>query len=354
MNVNKESLYTDAEPLTLIVEPNSSGHRLYHVGLLIEEFVLKGKRAVILTTSAAVESSEWRARLGHLEPEVILRPSNAFTIPKIAQISAHLGAGVTILLDADPQLPSVFRRGWAGPGELKVLIIRPDLRRGKSWAKKALILGAGLRSRVRVFSLRSPLVPRKGPIRWVADPVLLRSSFESTCAIRERLDSHGDRYWFGVFGVITPRKNLPLLIAALSDQPDVGLLLAGIVDPVVNRAIAPLAAKFVANGGQLVHLSGPLTDADFDSAIGAVDCVVALHSNEGSSGVLLKGAASGRRLILAGAKSLRRDADYLGDQATWSPLDLEELRRATRQARTMPEPAVTVDFGAEEFLSALT
>jgi glycosyltransferase involved in cell wall biosynthesis len=172
--------------------------------------------------------------------------------------------------------------------------------------------------------------------------------------MRERLDSHGDRYWLGVFGAITPRKNLPLIVEAILDQPEVGLLIAGIVHPEVSHAVAPLLSRFVTNGGQVISLEGPLTDAEFDSAIGAVDCVVAAHSNEASSGVVLRAAASGRRLVLAGAGYLRRDAGSLGDQATWSPLELDELRRAIRQARALPAPRVRVELNADEFVRALT
>ena len=130
-------------------------------------------------------------------------------------------------------------------------------------------------------------------------------------------------------------------------------MIAGSIDAQVSEAIAPLLAKFAAVGGQVLHLSGILTDAEFDGAISAVDCVVVAHSNEGPSGVVLKAAASGRRLILAGARSLKRDATYLGEQAMWSTLDAEALNQAIRQAKWLPEPRSTVKLGTEGFLAAL-
>jgi glycosyltransferase involved in cell wall biosynthesis len=171
--------------------------------------------------------------------------------------------------------------------------------------------------------------------------------------MREKMDADGSRYWLGVFGAITPRKNLHLIIESIIEQTDIGLLMAGSIDPQVSKTIAPLLAQFTSNGGKVYQISGPLTDAEFDSAIAAVDCVVAAHSNEGPSSVVLKAVAAGRRLVLAGAKSLQKDAAHLRGQATWSDLDVKALRRAIRQAQTLPPPP-TVEHSAEEFVKSLT
>ena len=227
------------------------------------------------------------------------------------------------------------------------------LRQARGVAKKTLAFSAGLYPRVRVSALRSPLVHRRGPLRWAPDPITLSCTAGQITNMRARLEGHGDRYWIGVFGVITARKNLPLIIQAILDQPDVGLMIAGSIDAEVSEEIAPLLAKFAAAGGHVLQLSETLTDAEFDGAISAVDCVVVAHSNEGPSGVVLKAAASGRRLVLAGAMSLKRDAAYLGEQAMWSPLDVEALSQAIAQAKRMPEPRSTVKVGAEGFLAAL-
>lgn len=349
--------------MKLIVEPNSPGHRLWHVRLLIEECRSKGDKVAVLTTKSAVESAEWLVHLGDCAPHVILRPPHEFTLPIIARVAAGLEASLTILLDADRHLLSVFRRGWTGPGKLTVLIMSADVHPGpplswmrpaKTLVKKALVLGAGLWPRVRIFALRSPLVPRRGPLHWIADPVTLRCSVEEKQAMRAHLDSYGDRYWLGVFGAIGPRKNLPLVVEAILDEPGVGLLIAGSVDPKVSETVAPILANFTANGGQVVQLRGPLTDAALDSAIGVVDCVIVAHSTEGSSGVVLKAAASGRRLVLAGAKSLLRDAAHLGDQAIWSPLETDRIRHAVRQTRSSTGPAPTVELTSDEFRRSLT
>ena len=347
----------------LIVEPNSTGHRLWHVALLLEDCHLRGVKAVVLTTEKTVESPQWQVHVSKFSPESILRPLDWFKIPNIARESIHFSADVTILLDADSYLLPVLRRGWKGRGKLAVLMMRGEVQPGpplagfrpvKTLAKRALIWVAGFRPHVRVFVLVSPLVPRRGPLHWVADPVVLRSNRKEILAIRRFLNSDGDRYWLGVFGEINARKNLPLLLEAIQAQPNVGLLIAGSVDPEVAYAAKTLLSDFVANGGRVIHLDGPLTDEKFDSAIAAVDCVVAAYSTEASSGVVLKAAASGKRLILAGAKCLRNDARQLGSQATWTTLDVHELRRAVEQAQHLPAPAAGVPLSADEFVRALT
>jgi len=347
----------------LVVEPNPLGHRLHYVKLLIDECRSKGDRAYILTTTGAVESTEWAVHLGGDNQEIMFHPGNEFSLPEFAKVSARLGVSLTVLPEADHYLLPALRRGWSGPGELRLLAVRAEvqarpplsrMRPVKSFAKKTLIWAANLQPGVRFYALRSPLVPRRGPIRWVADPVALSCSAKCVEAIRNDLDSEGNRYWLGVFGAITPRKNLRLIMEAILDQPVIGLLIAGSVDPKVSSEVAPLFARFVSNGGRLIQLPGPLSDTDFDSAIAAVDCVLVAHSNEGPSGIVIKAAASGRRLVLAGAKSLRRDAARLGEQATWSKLDVAELRRAIRQAQRAPKPTSAVDLGDAEFRRALT
>lgn len=351
-----------SKQLKLIVEPDPTGHHLYYVKLLIEHCRSNDFAVVVLTTERAVQSSEWLALLGEYAPEVVVPPACAFSLDEIARVANDLGASVTILPEADHHLLPVLRRGWSGHGELTMLMVRVNVssreilswtRPAKTLGKKALIWLAGLRPRVRVFALRSPLVNERGPLQWIPDPVALSDSEDEVGAIREILDSAGRRYWIGVFGAITPRKNLPLILKAIIGQPDIGLLLAGSVDPQVSAEVAPLLDTLTEGGGQVVQLPGPLSEVQFDSAIRAVDCVVVAHSNEGPSGIVIKAAASGRRLILAGAKSLRRDASQLGEQATWSPLKVELIREAVLSAQRSSVSIPAVKLGASEFVEGL-
>jgi glycosyltransferase involved in cell wall biosynthesis len=349
--------------LKLIVEPDPRGHHLYYVKLLMDHCRSQDDAVVIMTTANAVESSEWLALIGECCPEVIVQPACGFSLEEIATVANQLGARMTILPEADHHLLPVLRRGWSGAGELTMLMVRVSVssraslswtRPAKTLGKKVLIWLAGFRPRVRVFALRSPLVQEHGPLQWIPDPVALSDSDDEVVAIRDILDSGGRRFWLGVFGAITPRKNLPLIVEAIIDQPDIGLLLAGSVDSQVSAEVASLLDTFTKRGGRVVHLPGPLSEVQFDSAIRAVDCVVVAHSNEGPSGIVIKAAASGRRLVLAGAKSLRRDAVQLGEQAIWSPLKVENIRAAVLSAQRSSHSIEPVKLGASEFVHSLT
>lgn len=344
----------------LIVEPDPRGHRLYYVRILVDAFLAQGRSVVVLTTTTTLRSSEWNTHLAGATPRLEVRVTTDFTLPALAQAANETGADLTVLPDGDGYLVSALRQGWRGTGKLSLLVLRADgqprkagLRHARGAAKKTLAWLAGLRPRVRVSALRSPLVERRGPLRWAPDPITVNCSEVDVREIREQLDSYGDRYWIGIFGFVTARKNLPLIVEAIMGEPDIGLLVAGSFDADVARAAGPLLAEFTRTGGVVHHMPAPLNDAEFDGAIRAVDCVVAAYSNEGPSGVILKAAAAGTRLILAGAMSLKRDAMSLGESATWSKLDSEQIRQAIQRAKRLPRPNKVISPGTEAFVAAL-
>ena len=345
----------------LIVEPNPNGHRLTYVSLLVDRCISQGREVRVMTSPAAIGSAQWAVHLGEKSVQVITKPLDNFTLDGIARVAAQTDASLTIVPDGDGFLIPALRKGWEAPGTLSMLVMRADEQAKKPWlrhtqgiAKKMLVLAVGFRSNVRVCALRSPLVKRRGFIRWAADPVNLSATPERVREMRNRLEGYGKHYWIGVFGSITPRKNLPLIIQAILDQPDVGLVIGGSIDPDVSAAIAPLLDEFSAAGGRVLKLPGTLTEVEFDSAISAVDCIVVAHTNEGPSGIVLKAVAAGRRLILAGAKSLKRDAAHLREQAVWSELDAKALAQSICQAKISSDPIVAVHLENDNIVSALT
>ena len=100
--------------MTLVAEPNARGHRLYYVSLLIEECRSRGDRVILLTTKSAAESPQWKVHLGELDPEVFVQQPDRFSLLDIASVSSELGAGLTIVPDADGHLLPTFRSGWTG------------------------------------------------------------------------------------------------------------------------------------------------------------------------------------------------------------------------------------------------
>lgn len=347
----------------LIVEPNPDGHRLYYVALLCAWGRSAGRRVSIVTTPEAASSDEWALHLrdADAEVDVLERPIERFSLEDVAHLADESGIELVIIPDGDRFLGPLAVGRWKSPARLSLLAMRPDaqtsgaplVRLARGTAKKALILAADARARARVFALRSPLSARRPPLRWLGDPVTLRSDEETVASLRLRLIESGPSYWVGVFGLITARKNLGLIASALARDPATGLLVAGRIDPDAEEESREALTRFREAGGVFVHMPPPMDDALFDSAIGAVDCVVVAHSNEGSSGVASKAAAAGRRLVLAGARSLRRDARSLQAQAVWVPLDAERIATAIAAGKEAGPPSSAAAVGHESFARGL-
>lgn len=350
---------TPTDRPTVIVEPNPGGHRLSYVALLAEHCAAESRRVIVVTTNAALESAAWHVHLDGIEVEPLVLGLSEFTLTHLAQLSQKTDAELTIIPDGDRLLTGLAVHGWRRSGGLSLLIMRPDAqgRRGlaraiKSLAKKGLMSIAGARANVRVYGLRSPIVRRRGFVRWIADPVSYQPDAAYAARLARDLRSSA-LHWFGVFGAVTARKNLDLIALALVGLDSVGLLVAGTIDEEAWARAEPAVAKFKEAGGVFRYIEGRQTNEQFDSALEAVDCVVAAHTNEGPSGLVSKAAFAGKRLVLAGADSLRRDATVLGDQSEWSDLSVEGLHTAFVRTLRGSDARARFEFGDGEFAKEL-
>jgi glycosyltransferase involved in cell wall biosynthesis len=196
-------------------------------------------------------------------------------------------------------------------------------------AKKTLIALNNFRSNVQVFALKSALSNRKLPLPWVCDPITLFDSKEKTAEFRQLLNKKPPKYWVGVFGYITPRKNLDLVLDSIEGDDNFGLVIAGSIDQEVWASLEGRLDRLNADGRFVFH-SGPLDDVSLDSAIASVDVVLAAHSNDGPSGIVAKAAALKKPLALAGARSLRLDSKNLVVRARWTELDSIEIYKSLK------------------------
>lgn len=157
------------------------------------------------------------------------------------------------------------------------------------------------------------------------------------------------RRWVGVFGRIDDRKNVPLLLEGLSqERPSAyGLVLAGRSGlDWTRKRLRQGAAKFTARGGHIVVIDRELDETELDALVDSVDCVACLHSNEGPSGVALKAAAAGQRLVLGGAKTLEA-MSLAVPSAFWSALEATSVANSVSEALSFPRPA-PFTFGTPE------
>ncbi|MFE4727234.1 hypothetical protein [Microbacterium sp. NPDC056736] len=284
------------------------------------------------------------------------------SLAEVAEMARTLDADITVIPDGDRYLWESIIHGWRGKGRLNLLAMRPSAQPNGNWVREAAITGvkrlrllaANCRAGVAAYALRSPLGRTPGLGKWVHDPVTLTATIDDVNRVRSELLDVADGHWVAVVGSITERKNLELVGRSLLGVTGANLLLAGKIEPsALAKAHAALSDLRDA-GVSVIQWNRPLTDREFDAVIGAVDCIVAAHTNEGPSGVVSKAAAAGTRLVLAGAHSLRRDAKILGrTRAYWCRLDTAELRAALVKSLAAPAPLPLAGFGSSRFTAAL-
>lgn len=336
----------------LLIEPNTSGHRLIYVGLLAEAAAAQGSHVTIVLSADPASVRAAAMRLSHLPTECAIVHAEDLSLSGIEALSCHYRANTTIVPDGDHVAIEVGRNAaWNGYGKLTLLIMRryaqpsriPLMRHLRQVAKTALLNRAGKVPGVTVVTLRSGhVVDQACSCRFASapDPITMFATAETAARFRKAHGLCGDRYWFAILGAVTPRKNLPLVAKALATGAPTrtGLLVAGVCDPVtLAKAWRPLE-DFRARGGRVVVVNRLLSDCDLDSAVRGVDCVVLAHSNEGPSGLFGKSLLAGTRIVAAGASSLRQDVASVGTGAAWCALTRRSLCAALLASVERPRP----------------
>jgi hypothetical protein len=348
----------------LIVAHSHRGHRLVYVHLLADTALARGEHVTLALTPAGFKSDEFKAHLeqvahdcelvnlqpGQIKPRGVAKLANDAASAKIIvpdgdRFAMRLAltlyrphASVTALVTQDPR--------WATSR-------RPD-RRLKMWVKRAMLYQCARRRHVRVVYLtgQSP-VGHLG--RLVApDPVLFDGSHLDRNELREQLGLRRDLFWFIVAGGITPRKNLPLVMDALSAAhlPPSGLFVAGPIDASVLHAIGPLVLRAKRAGITVVINNRIHTDGEIDRAIKASDCVVVAYSTDSPNSMTTKSSLAGRRVIVAGSPILCSWARNLGITMV-GPLHCDSLIELMHRAVATPEPSPTQGIGSRPFVEAL-
>lgn len=343
----------------LVVEPNMEGHRFNYVRILVRECHQRRLQVSVLTTESGREDY-LRKSEDETPPAWQLIPDGTRPGPHgIESASRRAAAGIVVVPDGDRTALAFARRAvWRGSGNLRILIMRARAQGGrfawlaplKSVLRQAGFTVAGAIPRVTLLTLTSALSVQDVSSTQVADPIEFAPTDEARRTLRTALGDD-DRFWFSVAGWLDARKNIPLVLAALTDAArdtgrPLGLLLAGRQDPGLTRELASAATGEV----KLAMINRHLTAAELDAAVEAADCMVLAHSNEGPSGIMGKAAAARTHVIAAGARTLVEDCHRLGPAAQWVELDRVALAGAAAAAVARPAvgavPVATPsDFG---------
>lgn len=338
---NRDSRFSDgplpiARKRILVVEPNHSGHRLFYVRLIVQQALEGGCHVIVATRPEAKLSAEWELHLQRVASQVDFIEFAESSSKAVSKLAEEVSADHVVVPDGDALIADIGRRRkWQAHASVSALLMReqgqpsrmPGVTRFKTTIKRLLMFSAAHVRGVRVHVLKSSLWSGTMTAREVRDPVVLADQIDAIHRAAKSWELDPERYWFGVVGAVTPRKNVHAIAAALQmpmSKP-VGLVIAGSCDPVVSGQLGNLADELRRSGVAVRVENRLLSDVELDSVIAAVDCVVLAHSNEGSSGIMGKAAVLGTRVAAAGARSLEADCRVLPDLASWAPLSEPEF-----------------------------
>lgn len=315
-DVGPTSAAVRADPFIGVLEIDPTGHRLQYLRHLVE--AAGPGSSVVLTSGDAVGSEEFAT---HAAPvagaEVVLLPAGSRRVVLDAALSAAVAAGVhrLVIPEGDlylwPMARALARRPRL-PLKISLLLMRttvvggPEPLRPATIVKPVLVQALRLFRQVRVSFLTDALgvvSHRRGyfGVRPVQDPVDRRVLDGPAAGV-------GDRpAWFppadpattlvGMFGVISGRKNLPVLVAALAFAPDVVVVVGGRLEDDVREFVGTGPVRALVAAGRLVVIDRMLGEAEFSAALAHVDVVAVLYDNDAPSGILAEACLRGTPVL---------------------------------------------------------
>ncbi len=329
-------------PTTLIVEANPRGHRFQSVSWIAEAAGRTGD-VLLLTSRGAKADPAFAEYLG----EVDLRVEEVFPGPvpdgrtaaeAVAAVCRHEQVELVVVLEADQILK---RWWWAAPRALRGVRPRPRVVfmltryparvRPTDWPSWRLrlpkaALAAASRANRSVHRVGGYAGRDDAAAGWlvkrVRDPDVCSAHARDRAALRERLGLPADRRLAGIFGVVTARKNAPMIWEAITGRGlDVDLLLAGKLDDDVAAWVASLPPQ----ERERVVVRDDYHPSDvLDAYVAAVDVVPLAMTNNAPSGIMGKALAAGVPVVTAGAEVMARElrATNGGEVAEFDPVSI--------------------------------
>lgn len=317
--------------VTLLVEPDTGGHRFQAVGNVALLARRRGDRPVLLTSVGATRRDEYAVYLDGLgiETHEVYSAERPATRELAAEIAGYCRAhdvATVVVMDADHALK---RWWWAAARAFRGLPRRPRvifmltryparlrLTDRFGWllrvSKATLALAAmatGTLHRVAGFAGREDL-STGWLVKRARDPAICTFHSGDRAAIRAELGLPADRRLVGVFGVMSLRKNAPLVLAALQQaRTEADLVLAGLVKPDMAAWLDGLDPELRA---RVIVRDGYLANDVLDRYVAAVDAVVIALTNNGPSGIMGKALAAEVPVVSAGSVVRARELAATG------------------------------------------
>jgi glycosyltransferase involved in cell wall biosynthesis len=323
-----------------VLETEPIGHRLHYLAHIVG--ALGADRCTVLTTGSAMRSEEYSLLVAPITGATVVLPEHGSATELLhAAVDAarRSGARTLVLPEVDPFLVPLLlllMRHPRLPLELRLLLMRtitvggPEKLRPATLVKPVLVALLRLFRQTRMYFLTDAfgvVTRRRGyrGLQAVQDPVLRTGPAGRT---RPPWFPPPGPVTVGVFGVVSARKNLPVLVAAMSEAPDAVLVVAGRLFPEVRAFVDTDtdAARLIAEG-RMVVVDRLLEPAELGDALTCADVVAVLHDNDSPSGILAEAC-------LRGTPSLVPDGGWLA-----------EVVRATGAGEVVPLTASGVADG---------
>ena len=311
--------------ITVLVEPNSNGHRFQAVAN-VAKVAQEAGRVLLLTSSGAMAAPSFANFLGCSDVEVEepfdgIHPSTADMASIVAAVCRNRDVRLVLVMDADQTL----KRWWyLAPRAFQGLPRRPRVAfmvtrypakvsptDWRGWkmriAKASLVLlarASGSLHHAAGFAGRED-TSRGWVIRRARDPEMCSAHSRDRIAIRRELGLPADRKIVGIYGGITPGKNPALVWRALqSHRICADLLLAGSLTPEVAEWLTIVEpTKY----GRIIVRGGFLPDTELDKLVAAADVVPLAMAHNGPSGIMGKALAAEVPVVTAGSTVRARE-----------------------------------------------
>lgn len=347
---------SDRQAVVAVLEVEPTGHRLQYLRHLVE--AAGTRRCVVLTSERAVRSEEYAAHATSINAATVVLPgtSSRRGLLAAAVSQAHAAAADRLVVpEGDlyllPLLVLLIRHPRLAL-EVRLLLMRTTTIGGPEKLRPAMIVKPVLTQllrlfgQVRVLFLTDALgvVTRRAGfagVRAVRDPIVLTEEV-----------AHERPAWFppadpdttlvGVFGVISGRKNVPLLVEAMASAPAAVVVVGGRLEPDVAQFVDSAQVRALISAGRMAVLDRLLAPAEFAAALASVDLVAVLHDNDAPSGILAEACARHTPVIVPTGCWLGRVVESTGlGVATplTGPAVGEGIRRVARDRPAYVEAA---------------
>lgn len=358
--------------ITLLVEPEPSGHRFQAVAHVAQLARRRGQLPVLLTSRGATSRDEFAVYLAELALEVHetysgVHPPTHELVEAIVRYCRTTDVQTVVVLDADqslkrwwctaarafrslPHRPRVVFMLTRYPARLRFSDRFGWLLRISKASLALLAMATGSLDRIVGFAGREDLAPG-WLVKRARDPAICGFHSRDRAALRAELGLPAQRRLVGVFGVLTLRKNRPLVLdALLTMSRPADLVLAGAVQSDVAAWLAALDPQIRA---RVIVRDGFLPNDVLDRYVAAVDAVVIALTNNGPSGIMGKALAAGVPVVSAGSVVRARELAATGGgvlaelraPSIGAALDAVLAARPAHRVHAIP-PATAEEFAA--------